>query len=43
MAKHKEYYKKEVGGFPQVWAVMSLGEFVLLVIRPCTKNAQIMH
>jgi hypothetical protein len=24
MAKHKEYYKGEGGGFPQVWAVVSI-------------------
>jgi hypothetical protein len=24
MASHREYYKKEGGGFPEVWAMMSL-------------------
>jgi len=28
VAKHKEYYKGEGGGFPQVWAVVSLVSFV---------------
>jgi hypothetical protein len=35
MARHKEYYKEEGGGFPQVRAMVSL---CLLVVRSCTKN-----
>jgi hypothetical protein len=33
MARHKVYYKGEGGGFPQVWAVMSLVNACLLVAR----------
>jgi hypothetical protein len=36
LAKHKEYYKGEGGGCPQVWAMMSL-------TRSCTKNAPVTH
>ncbi len=43
MAKHKEYYKGEGGGFPQVQAVVSLVSPYLLVVRSCTKNAPTMH
>ncbi len=39
MARHKVYYKGEGGGFPQVWAVVSLVNPCLLVVRSCIKNA----
>jgi hypothetical protein len=39
----KKYYKGEGGGFPQVRAVMNLAGPNLLVTRPNTKSAQIMH
>jgi hypothetical protein len=37
--RHKVYYKGEGGGFPQVWAVMSLMSSSLLVTCPSTKSA----
>jgi hypothetical protein len=40
MANHKEYYKGEGGGFPQVQAVVSL---CMLVVRSCTKSISTMH
>ncbi len=43
MARHKIYYKGEGGGFPQVWAVVSLVSLSLFMARPSTKGAQIMH
>jgi len=43
MAKHKIYYKGEGGGFPQVRAVVSLISPSLLVARPSTKSAPVMH
>jgi len=43
MAMHREYYKGEGGGFPQVQAVVSLVSLCLLVVRLCTKSAPIMH
>jgi hypothetical protein len=43
VAKHKEYYKGEGGGFPQVWAVLSLVNLCLTVARPCTKSVPTMH
>jgi hypothetical protein len=43
VAKHRVYYKGEGGGFPQVWAMVSLVSSSLPVIRPCTKNALAMH
>jgi len=39
MTNHKEYYKGEGGGFPQVWAVVSLVNLCMFVIHPCTKNS----
>jgi len=42
MARHKKYYKGE-GGFPQVWAVVSLVSSCLPVARPCTKSAPTTH
>jgi len=41
--KHKVYYKGEGGGFPQVRAVVSLVSLSLLVARPNTKSALVMH
>jgi hypothetical protein len=43
MAKDREYYKGEGGDFPQVRAMMSFVSPSLLVVRPCTKSAPIMH
>jgi hypothetical protein len=37
MAKHKIYYKGEVGGFPQVRAMVSLVSLCLPMACPCTK------
>jgi hypothetical protein len=39
----KKYYKGEGGGFPQVWAVVSLVNPRLPVARLSTKSAQTMH
>jgi len=41
MEKHKVYYKGEGGGFPQVWAGVSLVSLNLPVARPSTKSAQL--
>jgi hypothetical protein len=41
--RHREYYKGEGGGFPQIWAVMSLVNLCLPVARPYAKNAPTMH
>ncbi len=41
VARHKVYYKGEGGGFPQVWAMVSLVTPCLLVARPCTKMFQL--
>ncbi len=38
VARHKEYYKGEGGGFPQVWALVNLVSLCLPVARPCTKD-----
>jgi hypothetical protein len=43
MASHKVYYKGQGGGFPQVWAVVSLVSLSLPVVRPNTKNVLAMH
>jgi hypothetical protein len=43
MARHKEYYKGEGGGFPQVRAVVNLVSPCLPVACPCTKSAPTMH
>jgi hypothetical protein len=43
MERHKVYYKGEGGGFPQVWAVVSLVSLSLPVVRPSTKNILTMH
>jgi hypothetical protein len=39
MAKHRVYYKGEGGGFPQVWAMVSLVGPCLPMVCSCTKNA----
>jgi len=36
--KHRVYYKREGGGFPQVWAMVSLMNPSLLVAHPNTKS-----
>jgi len=41
--RHKIYYKVEGGGFPQVWAVVSLVSLNLPVARPNTNSALSMH
>jgi len=41
--KHRQYYKGEGDGFPQVWAMVSLVSLCLHVVRSCTKSVQIMH
>jgi hypothetical protein len=43
MAMHKEYYKGEGGGFPQVWAMVSLVSPCLPVAHLCNKTAPTMH
>jgi hypothetical protein len=43
MAMHKVYYKKEGGGFPQVWAVVNLMNLCLPMAHPCTKSAPTLH
>jgi hypothetical protein len=42
MASHKEYYKGEGGGFPQVQTMVNLMSSCMLVIRPCTKSVPTM-
>jgi hypothetical protein len=41
--RHRVYYKGEGGGFPQVWAVVSLVSPNLTVVHPNTKSAPTMH
>ncbi len=41
MAKHKDYYKEEGGGFLQVQAVVSLVSSCLFVPQKCSKYALI--
>jgi hypothetical protein len=43
VAKHKEYYKGEGGGFPQVRAMMSLVNPCLPGVHSCTKSAPTTH
>jgi hypothetical protein len=43
MARHKEYYKGEGGGFPQVRVVVSLVSLCLPVACLCTKSALMLH
>jgi hypothetical protein len=43
VARHKVYYKGEGGGFPQVWAVVSLMSLCLPMVHMCTKSVLVMH
>jgi hypothetical protein len=43
MERHKVYYKGEGGGFPQVWAVVSLVSLSLPMAHLSTKSVPIMH
>jgi len=43
VARHREYYKGEDGGFPQVRAVVSLVSLCLHVAHPCTKSVRTTH
>jgi len=43
VARHKEFYKGEGGGFPQVRAMMNLVSLCLPMARPCIKSASTMH
>ncbi len=41
--RHKIYYMGEGGGFPRVWAMVSLVSPRLPVVRPSNKNVSTMH
>jgi hypothetical protein len=43
VARHREYYKGEGGGFLQVRAVVSCVGPCLLVVRPCNKSVPTLH
>jgi hypothetical protein len=43
MERHIIYYKKEGGGFPQVWAMGSLVSPNLPMVYPSTKSVPTMH
>jgi hypothetical protein len=43
MAKHREYYKGEGDGFPQVWVVVNLVSPCLPMVHQCMKSVPIMH
>jgi hypothetical protein len=43
VAMHIVYYKREGGGFPQIWAMLSLVNSSLPVACPSTKSAPTMH
>jgi len=43
MERHKIYYKREGGDFPQVRTMMSLVSSNLPVTRPNTKSVSTMH
>jgi hypothetical protein len=43
ITKHKEYYKGERGGLPQVRAMVSLMNLCLTMAPLCTNSAPIMH
>jgi hypothetical protein len=43
VAMHKEYYKGEGDGFPQVQAVVSFVSSWLPMARSCTKSVPITH
>ncbi len=41
--RHRVYYKGEGGGFPQVWAMMSIVNPSLPMACPSTKSVPTMH
>jgi hypothetical protein len=43
VAKHGVHYKREGGGFPQVWVVMNLVNLCLPMAHLCTKSVIVMH
>ncbi len=43
VAKHREYYKDEGGGFSKVQAMVNIVSLCLLVALPCTKSDQTIH
>jgi hypothetical protein len=43
MINHREYYKGEDGGFPQVRAVVSFVNLCMFVVHSSTKSVQTMH
>jgi hypothetical protein len=43
VARHRESYKGEGGGFPQVRAVVNLMNLCLLIARLCTKGVPTTH
>jgi hypothetical protein len=43
VARHREYYKGESGGFPQVQAVVSPMSSCLPMVHMCTKSVSITH
>jgi hypothetical protein len=43
VTSHRIYYKAEGGGLPQVRAMVNLVNLSLFMVRPSSKNVQIMH
>jgi hypothetical protein len=43
VANHKEYYKGEIGDFPEVRAMVSLMNSCMHMARLCTKSVLTMH
>jgi hypothetical protein len=43
MANHKKYYNEEGGGFPQIWAIVSLMSLCMPMVHLCPKSVQTMH
>ncbi len=44
VASHREYYKGEGAGFPQVWAVVNLvSSRSMPMVRMCIKNGPTTH
>jgi hypothetical protein len=43
VVKHRVYYKREGGGFPQVQDVVNLVSLNFPLIHPNTKSAEIIH
>jgi hypothetical protein len=39
IARHREYYKGDGGGFPQIRVVVNFVNPCLAMVRPCTKSA----